>query len=155
MDSFGGNSKTCLVTTISPSAMFLGETLLTLDLANKAMLIKNTAIVNEDTSDNVEEMRNEIKRLVALLNAQSSPTTAAETKQNQLASSPKEGSVFSTSNFDYRPSSLLENVIMEKKKDEAAMVCQFEEGGNENFKKNEGKISYGPFAPVQTIRLTF
>eukprot|EP00978_Attheya_sp_CCMP212_P009072 scaffold21367_cov55-Attheya_sp.AAC.1 len=48
-DSWGGNSKTCLVATVSPSATSLGETLSTLKFAQRAKLIKNTAILNEDT----------------------------------------------------------------------------------------------------------
>jgi hypothetical protein len=52
-DSLGGNSKTCIVAAISPAAMHFSETLSTLKFAQRAKLIKNRAVVNEDTSGTV------------------------------------------------------------------------------------------------------
>jgi kinesin family protein 15 len=49
-DSLGGNSKTTIIATISPSGFSFGETLSTLMFAQNAKLIQNTVVVNEDTA---------------------------------------------------------------------------------------------------------
>ena len=60
-DSWGGNSKTCLVATVTPSASSISETISTLKFAQRAKLIKNTAVKNETYS--VEALQMEIARL--------------------------------------------------------------------------------------------
>ncbi|KAL7431555.1 hypothetical protein ACHAXM_002725 [Skeletonema potamos] len=60
-DSWGGNSKTCLVATVTPSATSISETISTLKFAQRAKLIKNTAIKNETYS--VAALQMEIARL--------------------------------------------------------------------------------------------
>ena len=62
-DSLGGNSKTYIVANISPCITVIGETLSTLKFAQRAKQIKNTAVVNEDTSGAVSMLRYEVKRL--------------------------------------------------------------------------------------------
>ena len=63
-DSLGGNSKTNLIANISPSIIFCQETLSTLSFARRAKLIKREkASINEDSSGNLDSMKNEIKRL--------------------------------------------------------------------------------------------
>lgn len=62
-DSLGGNSKTYIVANISPSALSFGETLSTLKFAQRAKMIRNKAIVNEDTAGSVHLLKEEIKRL--------------------------------------------------------------------------------------------
>lgn len=62
-DSLGGNSKTCIIANISPSLSASAETLSTLKFAQRAKLIKNSAIVNEDTSGTVQLLKAEVKRL--------------------------------------------------------------------------------------------
>uniref|UniRef100_A0A7S4RWN8 Kinesin motor domain-containing protein n=3 Tax=Ditylum brightwellii TaxID=49249 RepID=A0A7S4RWN8_9STRA len=62
-DSFGGNSKTCLVATVSPSSSSLSETLSTLNFAQGAKLIRNRAILNEDTCGTVASLQAEVCRL--------------------------------------------------------------------------------------------
>ncbi|CAG9326979.1 unnamed protein product [Blepharisma stoltei] len=62
-DSLGGNSKTYIVANISPAAGAFAETLSTLKFAQRAKQIKNTAVVNEDTSGSLVLLREEIKRL--------------------------------------------------------------------------------------------
>ena len=62
-DSLGGNSKTYIVANISPSITVIGETLSTLKFAQRAKQIKNSAVVNEDTSGAVSMLRYEVKRL--------------------------------------------------------------------------------------------
>jgi hypothetical protein len=63
-DSLGGNSKTHLIANISPCAMSYSETNMTLAFARRVKLIKvNKVSINEDTSGNLESLKNEIKRL--------------------------------------------------------------------------------------------
>ncbi|KAJ3410244.1 kinesin-like protein Klp8 [Chytridiales sp. JEL 0842] len=67
-DTLGGNSKTLMLSTISPSASHLDETLSTLRFAERAKKIKCQAVVNGGVVGGVEgELRAEVKRLKALL----------------------------------------------------------------------------------------
>ncbi|KAG0085326.1 Kinesin-like protein kif15, partial [Podila epicladia] len=66
-DSLGGNSNTFIVANISPSALCYQESLSTLRFAQRAKMIKNKAVVNEDIQGNVNELRAEIQRLKAEL----------------------------------------------------------------------------------------
>ena len=54
-DNLGGNSKTVMVATISPSADNYEETLSTLRYADRAKRIVNNAVVNEDANSKVGE----------------------------------------------------------------------------------------------------
>ena len=62
-DTWGGNSKTCLVATVSPSGLALSETISTLKFAQRAKLIKNNAILNEDTCGTVAALQAEVAKL--------------------------------------------------------------------------------------------
>ena len=62
-DSLGGNSKTFIIANISPSVSSFAETLSTLKFAQRAKLIKNSAVINEDTSGTVLLLKSEVKRL--------------------------------------------------------------------------------------------
>ena len=62
-DSWGGNSKTCLVATVTPSVTSLTETVSTLKFAQRAKLIKNTAVLNENTCGSIAALQAEIARL--------------------------------------------------------------------------------------------
>ncbi|CAH8306519.1 unnamed protein product [Eruca vesicaria subsp. sativa] len=62
-ESLGGNSKTIIIANISPSSSCSLETLSTLKFAQRAKLIKNNAIVNEDASGDVFAMRLQIQQL--------------------------------------------------------------------------------------------
>ncbi|KAG0328181.1 Kinesin-like protein kif15 [Dissophora globulifera] len=62
-DSLGGNSNTFIVANVSPSALCYQESLSTLRFAQRAKMIKNKAVVNEDIQGNVNELRAEIQRL--------------------------------------------------------------------------------------------
>ncbi|XP_010535741.1 PREDICTED: kinesin-like protein KIN-12E [Tarenaya hassleriana] len=62
-DSLGGNSKTIIIANISPSTSCSLETLSTLKFAQRAKLIKNNAIINEDASGDVIAMRLQIQQL--------------------------------------------------------------------------------------------
>ncbi|NXU47872.1 KIF15 protein, partial [Turnix velox] len=62
-DSLGGNAKTCIIANVHPGSRCFGETLSTLNFAQRAKLIKNKAVVNEDTQGNVTQLQAEIKKL--------------------------------------------------------------------------------------------
>ncbi|KAF9402255.1 Kinesin-like protein kif15 [Mortierella sp. AD011] len=66
-DSLGGNSNTFIVANVSPSALCYQESLSTLRFAQRAKMIKNKAVVNEDVQGNINELRAEIQRLKAEL----------------------------------------------------------------------------------------
>lgn len=62
-DSLGGNSKTSIIANISPAFAARNETISTLKFAQRAKLIKNKAIINEDTTGAMSVLREEIRRL--------------------------------------------------------------------------------------------
>ncbi|XP_036122442.1 kinesin-like protein KIF15 isoform X4 [Molossus molossus] len=62
-DSLGGNARTAIVANVHPGSRCFGETLSTLNFAQRAKLIKNKAVVNEDTQGNVSQLQAEVKRL--------------------------------------------------------------------------------------------
>ncbi|XP_068530698.1 kinesin-like protein KIF15 [Anas acuta] len=62
-DSLGGNAKTCIIANVHPGSRCFGETLSTLNFAQRAKLIKNKAVVNEDTQGNVNQLQAEVKKL--------------------------------------------------------------------------------------------
>ncbi|XP_009081245.1 PREDICTED: LOW QUALITY PROTEIN: kinesin-like protein KIF15, partial [Acanthisitta chloris] len=62
-DSLGGNAKTCIIANVHPGSKCFGETLSTLNFAQRAKLIKNKAVVNEDTQGNVSQLQAELKKL--------------------------------------------------------------------------------------------
>jgi kinesin family protein 15 len=69
-DSLGGNAKTCVIATVSPSAESIGETLSTLMFAQRAKSIKNRAVKNEDiTGNDVAKLKDEIRRLQTQLSS--------------------------------------------------------------------------------------
>ena len=70
-DSLGGNSKTAMIATISPSADNYEETLSTLRYADRAKKIVNKAVVNEDPNTKViRELKEEVEKLKRLLLSQ-------------------------------------------------------------------------------------
>nr|XP_009939873.1 PREDICTED: kinesin-like protein KIF15 [Opisthocomus hoazin] len=62
-DSLGGNAKTCIIANVHPGSRCFGETLSTLNFAQRAKLIKNKAVVNEDMQGNVSQLQAEVKKL--------------------------------------------------------------------------------------------
>ncbi|KAJ6300173.1 hypothetical protein OIU76_021047 [Salix suchowensis] len=64
-DSLGGNTKTCIIATVSPSIHSLEETLNTLDYAHRAKKIKNRPEVNQRVakSELIKDLYKEIERL--------------------------------------------------------------------------------------------
>lgn len=100
-DSLGGNAKTYIIANVHPGSKCFGETLSTLQFAQRAKLIKNKvqekivrysfcrweyealilfilsrqAIINEDTQGNVRQLQAEVKKLKEqLANALASQT---------------------------------------------------------------------------------
>ena len=64
-DSLGGNSKTVLIATVSPTEDCFAETLSTLKFASRVKLIKNTAVVNEEAACSPSELQALVKTLKA------------------------------------------------------------------------------------------
>ncbi|XP_028294287.1 kinesin-like protein KIF15 [Gouania willdenowi] len=62
-DSLGGNAKTYIIANVHPGSRCFGETLSTLQFAQRAKLIKNKAVINEDTQGNVRQLQAEVKKL--------------------------------------------------------------------------------------------
>uniref|UniRef100_A0A8C2GFE4 Kinesin-like protein n=1 Tax=Cyprinus carpio TaxID=7962 RepID=A0A8C2GFE4_CYPCA len=62
-DSLGGNAKTYIIANVHPGSKCFGETLSTLQFAQRAKLIKNKAMVNEDTQGNVSLLQAEVRKL--------------------------------------------------------------------------------------------
>ncbi|KAK8964303.1 Kinesin-like protein KIN12B [Platanthera guangdongensis] len=62
-DSLGGNSKTMIIANVSPSMCSANETLSTLKFAQRAKIIQNNAVVNEDASGNVLALQRQIHLL--------------------------------------------------------------------------------------------
>ncbi|KAM1066242.1 hypothetical protein ACFX1X_021953 [Malus domestica] len=62
-DSLGGNSKTTIISNVSPSICSANETLSTLKFAQRAKLIQNNAKVNEDASGDTTALQRQIQQL--------------------------------------------------------------------------------------------
>lgn len=62
-DSLGGNAKTVLIASISPSAVCAHETLSTLQFAERAKCVKNRATVNVESEGDRQALQAEVKRL--------------------------------------------------------------------------------------------
>ncbi|XP_024518825.1 kinesin-like protein KIN-12E [Selaginella moellendorffii] len=84
-DSLGGNSKTMIISTVSPSICCSLDTLSTLKFAQRAKFICNNAVVNEDTSRDVNVLRQQIYKLkeeVNRLRSQSSGTCTSPSSED-------------------------------------------------------------------------
>lgn len=70
-DSLGGQTKTCIIATISPAKVSLDETLSTLEYASRAKSIRNKPRVNQTTSKQalIKDYVSEIERLRGDLSA--------------------------------------------------------------------------------------
>ncbi|XP_069552233.1 kinesin-like protein KIF13A isoform X4 [Brachyistius frenatus] len=80
-DNLGGNSKTAMIATVSPSADNYEETLSTLRYADRAKRIINHAVVNEDPNARIiRELREEVEKLKVQL-SQAESMKAPELKE--------------------------------------------------------------------------
>lgn len=68
-DSLGGNSKTAIVANISAAFSNLSETFSTLKFAQRAKLIQNKAVINQESSGTLVLLKTEIQKLKRELNA--------------------------------------------------------------------------------------
>ncbi|XP_009415942.2 kinesin-like protein KIN-12A [Musa acuminata AAA Group] len=62
-ESLGGNAKLAMICAVSPSQSCKSETFSTLRFAQRAKAIKNKAVVNEITQDDVNVLREQIRQL--------------------------------------------------------------------------------------------
>ncbi|XP_052772125.1 kinesin-like protein KIF15 isoform X2 [Mya arenaria] len=80
-DSLGGNSKTSLIACVHPGAKCFGETLSTLQFAKRAKMIKNKAILNENSMGNITQLQEEIRALKEELQMFKSGTIPSQPSQ--------------------------------------------------------------------------
>uniref|UniRef100_A0A3Q2FLP7 Kinesin family member 15 n=1 Tax=Cyprinodon variegatus TaxID=28743 RepID=A0A3Q2FLP7_CYPVA len=83
-DSLGGNAKTYIIANVHPGSKCFGETLSTLQFAQRAKLIKNKAVINEDTQGNVKQLQAEVKKLKEQLAQNPQGRRAAPTLSTSL-----------------------------------------------------------------------
>lgn len=62
-DSLGGNSKTLIIANVTPAHSCTGESLSTLMFAQRAKLIKNKAVINEESSSTIHHLKAELRRV--------------------------------------------------------------------------------------------
>ncbi|KAJ4762336.1 Kinesin-like protein [Rhynchospora pubera] len=62
-ESLGGNAKLAMICAVSPSVRCKSESLSTLRFAQRAKAIKNKAVVNETTQDDVNMLREQVRLL--------------------------------------------------------------------------------------------
>uniref|UniRef100_A0A1I7SLJ5 Kinesin motor domain-containing protein n=1 Tax=Bursaphelenchus xylophilus TaxID=6326 RepID=A0A1I7SLJ5_BURXY len=87
-DNLGGNSKTVMIATISPSADNYEETLSTLRYADRAKKIVNHAVVNEDPNAKIiRELREEVETLRLQINHNQERQNEAAELRERLAES--------------------------------------------------------------------
>ncbi|XP_052060885.1 kinesin-like protein KIF15 [Mytilus californianus] len=77
-DSLGGNAKTHIIACVHPSSKCFGESLSTLQFAGRAKMIKNKAVINEDSQGNVMALQIEIRKLKEMLQQYTSGTIKME-----------------------------------------------------------------------------
>ncbi|EJK76156.1 hypothetical protein THAOC_02097, partial [Thalassiosira oceanica] len=90
-DCWGGNAKTCLVATVTPSVSSLSETVSTLKFAQRAKLVKNSAVLNEDATGGVAALRAEIARLRSELDARNGSPQEEDGGDRKPAALPANG----------------------------------------------------------------
>ena len=85
-DSLGGNTKTLMITAVSPSSDSYEETLSTLRYADRAKNIKNIPKINEDPKDALlREYEEEIKKLKQMISQMSTGGENLDTQSIQNA----------------------------------------------------------------------
>ncbi|KAL3874464.1 hypothetical protein ACJMK2_037473 [Sinanodonta woodiana] len=81
-DSLGGNSRTIMVTTISPADVNYAESLSALRYANRAKNIINRPTINEDPNVKlIQELREEISRLKSMLGGDNDNISSPKVKE--------------------------------------------------------------------------
>ena len=82
----GGNSKTVIIANVTAAAASVGETLSTLKFAQRAKLIKNKAVVNEESSSTIALLKQELRRTKKDLAEQTTLLKLAHERLLQLES---------------------------------------------------------------------
>jgi len=116
-NSLGGNSKTVIIANIS--ILYSAETLSTLNFAKRAKMIKNKAVVNEDTAGTVLLLQKELKRIKAEnaeLRTKQIGNSSTRGKDGMRESSDIESLLQSTVELRHEDVKLYEQVIKEKDK---------------------------------------
>jgi len=111
-DSFGGNSKTCLVATVTPSVTSLSETISTLTFAQRAKMITNTAVLNENTCGSVSALQAEIARLRAELELTTSAANSGDQHMVNVAFPPSDSFDVTVNALRHQNSKLSKKVEM-------------------------------------------
>ncbi|CEF68768.1 Kinesin-73 [Strongyloides ratti] len=87
-DNLGGNSKTIMIATISPSSDNYDETLSTLRYADRAKSIENHAVINEDPNAKIiRELREEVENLRQQISQTMEQKTETQELRERLAES--------------------------------------------------------------------
>uniref|UniRef100_A0A668AXC4 Kinesin family member 15 n=1 Tax=Myripristis murdjan TaxID=586833 RepID=A0A668AXC4_9TELE len=113
-DSLGGNAKTYIIANVHPGSKCFGETLSTLQFAQRAKLIKNKAMINEDTQGNVRQLQAEVKKLKEQL-------AQALSSQGQMMDS---ASSELNPDVSYKSKFLAAVCLWRKREDEKKMLLQ-------------------------------
>ncbi|XP_062985474.1 kinesin-like protein KIF15 [Elgaria multicarinata webbii] len=117
-DSLGGNAKTCIIANVHPGSRCFGETLSTLNFAQRAKLIKNKAVINEDTQGNVRQLQAEVKKLKDQLALLASGQPVHDASLLTATISPDVG------NTDYMNHFLEVMLFLEKSESEKKMLLE-------------------------------
>lgn len=123
-DSFGGNSKTVMITNVSPSSAQYEETLNTLKYANRAKNIrtkvtKNVKSVDEHVAEYqriIHELRSEVSRLQEQLQEKESPVVPVQASQRNMMESQRHRTTLDTIRKDAIDTAIAETNAVHKRK---------------------------------------
>ena len=120
-DSLGGNSKTLMICTLNPHISAIREALSTVKFAQRAKMIRNKAIVNEENSD-AEYWKQ--KYLALLKNGAPSPNTSEQVSRNTKGDTMvvDEGSLRNTDLREENLSPSWNSVLTKQLKEQASML---------------------------------
>jgi hypothetical protein len=82
-DSLGGNTRTSMIATVSPSSRNFAESLSTLKFAKRAKHIRNKVVANEDAAGTADSLRKEIKRLKGRIRTMMDEGTGIQKEGNE------------------------------------------------------------------------
>lgn len=146
-DSLGGNAKTAIIATVSPVSSCYVESLSTLRFAQRAKLIKNKAVVNQQFQGNFHQMQQEILRLKTQLETIRQNTTSVDCSGNGLEIKSLLASALDNNcNLEKENNSLKERIDSLEKLTSAQseqirtekMVIKFRDSMLDSLKKNKG-----------------
>ncbi|KAM8978406.1 kinesin-like protein KIF15 [Sarcophilus harrisii] len=159
-DSLGGNAKTAIIANVHPGSKCFGETLSTLNFAQRAKLIKNKAVVNEDTQGNVSQLQAEVKKLKEqLAQLATAPRAVPDEENTNYMNYFREAMLF-LKKYEHEKKSLLEKVAQledlsvkkEKFIQSNKMIVKFREDHIMRLEKLQ-KEARGSFLPKEQDEL--